>query len=276
MQRVKYRAVWISDTHLGSRGAHAAQLSHFLKRINCDTLYFVGDIIDFWRLKSKVYWPWQHNAVLRRTLQLAKRGAKIIYVPGNHDEALRQYAGLEFGGILIRREAVHETADGRRLLVTHGDQFDLVVTRHRLLSLVGAAAYDWLIVINRFYNRWRRWRGWPYRSLSQYLKLKVKSACMYVSRFEESLTREARTRDFDGVICGHIHKPEIDESSDVRYYNCGDWIENCTALVEYGNGEMEIIHAHEFLRDFEEDDTAADQAMEALYPAPDPPPTPVA
>jgi UDP-2,3-diacylglucosamine pyrophosphatase LpxH len=276
MQRLKYRAVWISDTHLGSRGAQAAQLSHFLKRINCDTLYFVGDIIDFWRLKSKVYWPWQHNAVLRRTLQLAKRGAKIIYVPGNHDEALRQYVGLEFGGILIRREAVHMTADGRKLLVTHGDEFDLVVTRQRLLSLVGAAAYDWLIVTNRFYNRWRRWRGRPYRSLSQYLKLKVKSACMYVSRFEESLTREARTREFDGVVCGHIHKPEIDECTDVRYYNCGDWIENCTALVEYGNGEMEIIHAHEFLRDFEEDDTAADRAMEALYPTPDPPRAPVA
>ncbi|MDY7107491.1 MAG: UDP-2,3-diacylglucosamine diphosphatase [Planctomycetota bacterium] len=276
MQRVKYRTVWISDTHLGSRGAQAAQLSHFLKRINCDTLYFVGDIIDFWRLKSKVYWPWQHNAVLRRTLQLAKRGAKIIYIPGNHDEALRQYVGLEFGGILIRREAVHETADGRKLLVTHGDEFDLVVTRQRLLSFVGAAAYDRLIVINRFYNRWRRWRGRPYRSLSQYLKLKVKSACMYVSRFEESLTREARTREFDGVVCGHIHKPEIDEAADVRYYNCGDWIENCTALVEYGNGEMELINAHEFLRDFEEDDTAADQAMEALYPTPDPPPAPVA
>jgi UDP-2,3-diacylglucosamine pyrophosphatase LpxH len=271
MQRVKYRAVWISDTHLGSRGAQAAQLSHFLKRINCDTLYFVGDIIDFWRLKSKVYWPWQHNAVLRRTLQLAKRGAKIIYVPGNHDEALRQYAGLGFGGVLIRREAVHETADGRRLLVTHGDQFDLVVTRQRLLSLLGAAAYDWLIVVNRFYNRWRRWRGRPYRSLSQYIKLKVKSACMYVSRFEESLSREARTRNFDGVVCGHIHQPEIDQSGDVSYYNCGDWVENCTALVEYGNGEMEIIDAHEFLRDFEEDDTAADRAMEALYPATEPP-----
>jgi len=267
MQRVKYRAIWISDAHLGSRGAQAAQLSHFLKRINCDTLYFVGDMIDFWRLKSKVYWPWQHNAVLRRTLQLAKRGAKIIYIPGNHDEALRQYAGLEFGGILIRREAVHRTADGRKLLVTHGDEFDLIVTRQRLLSLLGAAAYDWLIVINRLYNRWRRWRGRPYRSLSQYLKLKVKSACMYVSRFEESLTGEAHAREFDGVVCGHIHKPEIDDSGDVSYYNCGDWIENCTALVEYGNGEMEIIHAHEFLRDFEEDDTAADQAMEALYPA---------
>jgi len=247
--RTHFRTVWISDTHLGSRGSQAAELSHFLKRIDCETLYLVGDIIDFWRLKSKVYWPWQHNAVLRRLLKLAKRGTRVVIVPGNHDEALRPYAGTDFGGVVIKREDIHNCADGRRLLVTHGDQFDLVVTNQRLLSFIGSAAYDWLVVINRHYNRYRRWRRKPYWSLSQYLKLRVKSACTYVSRFQESLVREARSRSVDGVVCGHIHKPEIDLESEIHYYNCGDWVESCTALVEYANGEMEIIHAHDLLQE---------------------------
>jgi UDP-2,3-diacylglucosamine pyrophosphatase LpxH len=259
MSRTRFRTVFISDMHLGSRGSQAAELSHFLKKIDCQTLYLVGDVIDFWRLKSRVFWPWQHNAVLRRVLKLAKRGTRIVFIPGNHDEAIRQYAGLEFGGIEIRRECEHITADGRRLLITHGDQFDMVVTHQKLLSSLGSTAYEWLIVLNRYYNAYRRWRGKPYWSLSQHLKLKVKSACQYISSFQESLTHEAKKRGFDGVVCGHIHKPEIDETGDVQYFNCGDWIENCTALVEYGNGEMEIIDGRGDFDSLKPEDLLADR-----------------
>ena len=245
-KRQRFRTIWISDVHLGSRGAQAGELAHFLKRVKCDRLYLVGDIIDFWQLKRGVYWPWQHNAVLRRLLQLVKRGTKVILVPGNHDEALRDFIGMDFGGITIHHFAVHDCADGKKLLVTHGDKFDLIVTQHKILSLIGSAAYDWLVVINRYYNRYRRWRGKPYWSLSQYLKLKVKSACTFVSRYQDTLLNEARKHNVDGVVCGHIHKAEITEG-EFMYYNCGDWVESCTALVEDDAGHISIIHAHEFL-----------------------------
>jgi UDP-2,3-diacylglucosamine pyrophosphatase LpxH len=263
MSRTRYRTVFISDTHLGSRGAQAATLSHFLKRIDCERLYLVGDIIDFWRLKAKIYWPWQHNAVLRRILKLLKRGTQVVLVPGNHDEVLRQYTGIDFGGIVIRRDVVHECADGQRMLVTHGDQFDMVVTKQRLLSLLGAAAYDWLIVINRFYNRYRTWRGKPYWSLSQCLKLKVKSACTYVSRFQDMLMQEAKQREVDGVICGHIHKPEIVDGP-IQYLNCGDWVESCTALVEHFDGRIELIHARDLLAGYGEDDLRPEELLEGF------------
>lgn len=221
MSRRTFRTIWISDTHLGSRGAQAGRLSAFLKAVECERLYLVGDFIDFWRLKSRPYWPATHNDVLRRLLKMTRRGTQIIIVPGNHDEALRLYHGADFGGFLIHPHAIHVTADGRRLLVTHGDQYDMVVKHSRLLSLAGSAAYEWLLIINRFYNRYRHWRGQPYWSLSQYLKLKVKSACTYVSRYQETLEDEARRRGLAGVICGHIHKPEI-MRGEIDYYNCGD------------------------------------------------------
>lgn len=242
--RTRYRTLWISDTHLGSRGAQANMLSAFLKGVECDRLYLVGDFIDFWRLRSRPHWPACHNEVLRRLLKMIKRGTRIIIVPGNHDEVLRQYLGVDFGGFLIQPHVIHDCADGRRLLVTHGDQFDLVVTHSRLLSLIGSAAYEWLLVINRWYNRWRRWRGRPYWSLSQYLKLKVKSACSYVSKYRETLEAEATRRGLDGVICGHIHKPEILLDRPIQYFNCGDWVENCTALAEHEDGRIELLHAH--------------------------------
>jgi UDP-2,3-diacylglucosamine pyrophosphatase LpxH len=263
MSRVKYRTVWISDTHLGSRGAQAPELARFLKRIDCERLYLVGDIIDFYRLKNRSRWPKCHNDVVRRLLKLIKRGTEVIFIPGNHDEALRQYVGMNFGGIHIRMNAVHECADGRKLLVTHGDQFDLVVKHSRLLSLIGATAYEWLLLLNRQYNRFRRWRGLPYRSLSQFIKLKVKRACVYVSRFEETIIKEAGDRGMDGVVCGHIHKPEFSErDGGIQYFNCGDWIECCTALVEYQNGEMELIQSHEFLTQFEHDDLPEEETIE--------------
>lgn len=244
MPRTRYRTIWISDTHLGSRGAQAERLSAFLKSVECDRLYLVGDFIDFWRLKSRPFWPAAHNEVLRRLLKMIKRGTQIIVVPGNHDEVLRMYLGTDFGGFLIHNHAVHVCANGERLLVTHGDQYDMVVKHSKLLSLVGSAAYEWLLVVNRFYNRYRRWRGKPYWSLSQYLKLKVKSACSYVSRYQDTLSDEARRRDLTGVVCGHIHKPEILLDGEIKYYNCGDWVENCTALVELEDGTIELLHAH--------------------------------
>ncbi|HMN97346.1 MAG TPA: UDP-2,3-diacylglucosamine diphosphatase [Phycisphaerales bacterium] len=237
------RTAFISDTHLGSRGCRAQELARFLKLLRCERIYLVGDIIDMWRLRSRWYWPAEHNEVVRRILKIAKRGTEVIFVPGNHDEAARQFHHLEFGGVKLMPRAIHETADGRRFLVTHGDQYDLVVRHHPVLSGLGSAAYEVLIGINRVYNGGRRLIGLPYWSLSQYLKLKVKSACTFISRFEQTLIEEATRQRLDGVVCGHIHKAEIREGLRPAYYNCGDWIESCTALVEHHDGRMELVAA---------------------------------
>jgi UDP-2,3-diacylglucosamine pyrophosphatase LpxH len=194
------------------------------------------------RLRQRWYWPPEQNEVLRRLLKMTKRGTEVLYVPGNHDDAARGFLGLEFGGVKVVRDAIHQAADGRRLLVIHGDQFDLIVTHHRWLTLLGGVAYDWLVVLNRFYNRLRGLSGRPYWSLSQYIKLKVKSACNFISRYEEAVIGEARRRGLDGVICGHVHKAEA-RTGAITYYNCGDWIESCTALVEYDDGRIEVIDA---------------------------------
>ena len=236
----RYRSVWISDTHLGMRGCRAAELSRFLKHLRCENLYLVGDIIDMWRLRSKWCWPAAHNDVCRRLLNHARHGTRVVFVPGNHDEAMRQFTRMSFGGIDVQPLAVHVGADGRKLLVIHGDQFDLVVRHSRLVSMLGAWAYERLISVNGLYNGVRRRLNLPYRSLSQAIKLRVKSACTFISRFEEVLVREAQRRGFDGVVCGHIHKAEHREGP-VAYYNCGDWVEGCTAVVEHLDGTMEVI-----------------------------------
>jgi UDP-2,3-diacylglucosamine pyrophosphatase LpxH len=240
--KLRYRTVWISDIHLGTRGCRAADLARFLKHLRCQKLYLVGDILDMSRLKQRWYWPPEQNEVLRRVLKMTKRGTEVLYVPGNHDDAARGFLGLEFGGVKVVRDAVHQAADGRRLLVIHGDQFDLIVTHQRWLALLGGMAYDWLVVVNRFYNRLRGLGGRPYWSLSQYIKLKVKSACNFISRYEETLIGEARRRGLDGVICGHVHKAES-RTGAIYYYNCGDWVESCTALVEHEDGRIEVIDA---------------------------------
>jgi UDP-2,3-diacylglucosamine pyrophosphatase LpxH len=241
----RYRTVFISDLHLGARGCRAAELSHFLKHIRCDRLYLVGDIIDMWRLKSRWYWPDEHNDVLRRILNHAKHGTEVLFVPGNHDDAARQFHHQEFGGVKLLPYAVHVTADGRKLLVTHGDQFDLVVQHQRWLSKLGALGYELLIALNRYYNILRLKLGKPYWSMSQAVKGKVKGACTFISRFEEFLMREAKRRGMQGVVCGHIHKAELREQKVdgkmVEYFNCGDWVESCTALVEHADGMLEIV-----------------------------------
>jgi len=240
--KLEYRTVWISDTHLGSKGARAKELSRFLKQVRCDKLYLVGDIIDCWRLKSRWYWPAEHNDVIRRILKHASRGTEVIYTPGNHDDAARQFVHMAFGGVDIKPHTTHETEDGKKLFVTHGDQYDLVVQHSKLLAVLGSVAYETLLKINRYYNIVRRWFGMPYASLSQAIKLKVKRACTFISKFEEILAQEANKRGMDGVVCGHIHKAESREMDNgVQYLNCGDWVESCTALVEHMDGRLQII-----------------------------------
>lgn len=241
---LRYRTIFLSDLHLGSNGCQAAELCAFLKGVRCETLYLVGDVIDMWRLKSKWYWPGKHNRVISRILKMARKGTRVVYIPGNHDEHARQYAGLNFGGVELMLDAAHETADGRRLFISHGDQFDMVVKHARALSMLGSASYEVLLRINRQYNRVRKLFGLNYWSLSQFLKLKVKSACTYISKFEDALTDEAKRKGFDGVVCGHIHKAEIRPDArheGMMYYNCGDWVESCTALVENFDGSIRLL-----------------------------------
>ena len=245
--KLKVRTLFLSDCHLGSSGAQAEQLARALKHVECESIYLVGDIIDMWRLRQRWYWPDAHNSVIRRLLKMSHRGTLITYIPGNHDEFARPFCGLTFGGIRISMDAVHETADGRRLLVTHGDQFDLVVRNSRMLALAGSMGYELLLKINRAYNAIRRLLSLPYDSLSQAIKARVKQACTFISNFEGALVAEARRGGFDGVVCGHIHKVEQRVIDGIDYYNCGDWVESCTMLVEHEDGRFEVVDGLAFL-----------------------------
>jgi UDP-2,3-diacylglucosamine pyrophosphatase LpxH len=247
LERTRYRAIWISDTHLGTPGCQARALLDFLRRTESDYLYLVGDIIDGWQLKRRWYWHQAHNDVVQKILRKARKGTEVIYVPGNHDDAARHYVDLAFGGITIRREAVHETARGLRLLVTHGDSFDAVVRCARWIAHVGDALYGFTLKLNRHFNAARARLGMPYWSLSQFLKHKVKNAVSYITAFEEAIAREARDRGLDGVVCGHIHKAEMREIGGILYCNDGDWVESLTALVEMPDGELRILHWHDLV-----------------------------
>jgi len=217
-------------------------LIDFLDHVDSDTMYLVGDIIDGWRLKKKFYWPSAHNDIVWRILKRAKRGTRIVYIPGNHDEMFRQFTGLNFGGVEIRRQAVHETVDGRRLLVLHGDEFDAITLSHRWLAHLGDAAYTAMMALNRWVNLYRRAMNLPYWSLSKHAKKKVKNAVEFISNFEEIVAREAGSRGVDGVVAGHIHTADARLIDNIEYYNDGDWVEGCTALVEHFDGRMEILH----------------------------------
>jgi UDP-2,3-diacylglucosamine pyrophosphatase LpxH len=241
-ERKRYRAIWISDVHLGTRGCNAGMLIDFLDHVDSDVMYLVGDIIDGWALKKRFYWPDAHNDIVWRVLKRAKRGTEIVYIPGNHDEIFRQFTGLNFGGVHIRRQAMHTTADGRRLLVLHGDEFDAITMSHRWLAHLGDAAYEMMMGLNRLVNYARRALNLPYWSLSKYAKAKVKNAVEFISKFEEIVAREAGARGVDGVIAGHIHTAEMRDIEGIAYYNDGDWVEGCTALVEHYDGTMEILH----------------------------------
>ena len=239
----RYRSVWISDFHLGTRGCRAHRLIDFLERVECETLYLVGDIVDAWALKKSWYWPASHTEVIRRVLALHREhGTRIVYIPGNHDELLRDYLPIELSGIEVCDEYVHETADGRQFLILHGDAFDAVCTEARWLAVLGDVAYRAVIVGNSWFNTARRRLGYPYWSLSAFLKHQVKDAVAFISRFEHALADEARRRGLDGVICGHIHCPRQDVIDGVEYCNDGDWVESCSALVEDFAGQMTILH----------------------------------
>ncbi|MEN9391935.1 MAG: hypothetical protein RLZZ104_278 [Pseudomonadota bacterium] len=237
----RFRTVWISDIHLGTPGCNADMLVNFLHSIECETLYLVGDIIDGWRLRKGWYWPASHNEVVRRVLKLARKGTRVVYIPGNHDEMLRDYAGLTFGGVEILLEATHETADGRKLMIVHGDMFDGVIMYARWLAYVGDQAYTLLLKANQWLNAIRRKLHLPYWSLSARLKKKVKNAVQFITEYETVVSREAAMRGVDGVVCGHIHCAEIRDMGEIVYYNDGDWVESCTALVEDAAGNMRLI-----------------------------------
>ncbi|MEN3295545.1 MAG: hypothetical protein V7642_4798 [Burkholderiales bacterium] len=237
----RFRTIWISDVHLGTTGCQAARLLEFLQATESETLYLVGDIIDGWQLKRRWYWDQTHNNVVQNVLKKAKKGTQVIFVPGNHDESIRQFIDLDFGGIKIRDELVHVTAQGKRMLVLHGDRFDGVIACAKWLAYVGDSLYTMILKFNQILNNWRARAGLPYWSLSQYLKLKVKNAVSYISSFENALAAEARKKGVDGVICGHIHKPEIRDIDGITYCNDGDWVESLSALVEEHSGELRLV-----------------------------------
>jgi UDP-2,3-diacylglucosamine pyrophosphatase LpxH len=240
MQQRRYRTGWISDVHLGTRGAQAAALLDFLRVREFETLYVVGDLIDVWSLRRGVYWPQPHNDVIQKLLRAARKGTRIIYIPGNHDEFVAGFHG-EFGGVVIQPNALHTTADGRRLFVMHGHELDTVVQGARWLAHLGDVGYQFLLWLNGPLNWCRRLFGRGYWSLSAYAKRKVKGAMNYVGRFEEGIVRYAREHQVQGVVCGHIHTPIVREIGNTAYYNCGDWVESCSALVEHHDGRIELL-----------------------------------
>ncbi|MGA1273167.1 MAG: UDP-2,3-diacylglucosamine diphosphatase [Burkholderiaceae bacterium] len=260
-----YRAIWISDIHLGTSGCKADFLLDFLRVNESDQLYLVGDIVDGWQLKRGWYWKQSHNDVVQKILRKARKGTKVTYIVGNHDEALREFLGMRFGEILIENEAVHELRDGRRLWITHGDLFDGVIQYAKWLAYLGDTAYTMALKVNDHFNYLRHKMGMSYWSLSQYLKHRVKNAVSFITAFEEALTTEARRRGYDGVVCGHIHRPEIREIDGTLYCNDGDWVESLSALVETHEGELKLVYWPH--RRFEKDLKAKKEAKAYAQPS---------
>lgn len=238
----RYRAVFVSDIHLGTAGCQAKPLLDFLKHHPSDNLYLVGDIIDGWQLRRRWFWPQAHNDVVQKLLRRARKGCRVVFIPGNHDEFARAFVGHQFGGIEVHADTVHTTADGRKLWVTHGDYFDAVIQRAKWLAYTGDYAYEFTLRMNRHLNHLRARLGLPYWSLSAYLKHKVKMALNYVTDFEKAVAQEARHRGHDGVVCGHIHRAEMRTIDGTLYCNDGDWVESRTALVEHMDGHLELVY----------------------------------
>jgi UDP-2,3-diacylglucosamine pyrophosphatase LpxH len=254
------RTAWISDIHLGTRGANAGVLLDFLRDYEFETLYIVGDLIDIWQLRRGIYWPQQHNDVIQKILRKARKGTRVIYIPGNHDEMVSQFEG-HYGNITIEKEAIHVTADGRRILVIHGHELDTVVQNVKWLAFVGDVGYQFLLSLNPAINFFRRRFGLGYWSLSAYAKKRVKDAVSFIGRFEEEVVRYAAKYSVDAVLCGHIHSAAIRSIGPVTYYNCGDWVETCSALIEKKDGSIEMVNYHPFTP------TAAESATAAAHPA---------
>lgn len=236
-----FRTIWVSDVHLGTKGCQAEFLLDFMRFHESEQLYLVGDIIDCWSLTRSWYWHQTHNDVVQKILRKARKGTEVIFVPGNHDEPLRNYTNLQVGDVKIAREVVHTAADGKRYLVIHGDEFDGIVRYAKWLAVLGDRSYQFMMRLNRYLNAVRKAMGKPYWSLSAHLKHRVKEAVQFMGDYEQAVADEARSRGLDGVICGHIHHAEIKDLDGITYMNDGDWVESCTALVEDFEGNFEII-----------------------------------
>jgi UDP-2,3-diacylglucosamine pyrophosphatase LpxH len=240
-----FRTIWVSDFHLGARGCEAQRILAFLRETESETLYLVGDIVDGWALRRGWHWPQAHNDVVQKLLRKARKGTSVVYIPGNHDAFARQFVGLAFGDIPVEKSKVHTTADGRRLLVLHGDEFDGVVRFAPWLSKLGSRVYAATLAANSAVTSVRDRLGLEYWSLAGYLKQRAKKAVQYVAEFESAVARAASQYDADGVVCGHIHRPELrlieGPGGSVLYANCGDWVESCSALVEHWDGRLEIL-----------------------------------
>jgi len=237
------RSIFLSDIHLGTRACQAGRLLDFLREHECDNLYLVGDIVDFWAMSRSVCWSAEQNTVVQKILKRARHAVNVVYVPGNHDEALREHDGISLGDIRVMNDCEHVAADGRRFLVVHGDAFDQVTRYHRWLAVLGDRAYGLLVQLNMLLSRLRRSLGVPgYWSLAGYAKRKVKGAVGFIFDFEAAVVRYARERGYDGVVCGHIHAAALKVIDGVTYMNCGDWVDSCTALVEHPDGRMQIVH----------------------------------
>ena len=236
-----YRTLFLSDIHLGKRGCQADLFLDFLRYHDADTVYLVGDIIDGWALKGGWYWPQSHNDVIQKLLRKVRKGTRMVFIPGNHDEFARDYLGMNFGGVEVADSAIHETANGKRFLIIHGDQFDIVVSHARWIALLGDWAYEVALFTNNWFNKARRALGFPYWSFSAWAKLKVKDAVSFIGSFEKTLAEEARRQGAQGVVCGHIHHAVIREMEGITYVNTGDFVESCTAVAEHYDGRLEIL-----------------------------------
>jgi UDP-2,3-diacylglucosamine pyrophosphatase LpxH len=237
-----YRSVFISDIHLGTKMSQADQLLEFMKTFECDKIYLVGDIIDCWSMSKKKVWNQFHSDVIQKLLRRARKGTEIVYIPGNHDEMMREYCDAEFGHIILVNDCIHVGIDGKLYLVTHGDQFDIVMQNAQWLAHLGSWAYDFSIYIGRWVSKIRNIFKLPYWSLSSYLKHTVKESVNFIGNYEETLSNYVKSKKLDGIICGHIHHANIRDIGGIRYMNCGDWVESCTALVEHYDGTFEIIN----------------------------------
>ena len=238
----RVRTLFLSDIHLGTRACQAERLLDFLREHPADNVFLIGDIIDFWAMKRSIHWSATQNTVVQKMLRRARHGEQIIFIPGNHDEALRDYCGTDFGGIRIEREWIHTAADGKRYLLVHGDEYDQVTRYHKWVAVLGDISYNLLVRLNIWLSWVRRQLGVSgYWSLAGYAKRKVKTALQFIFDFEESVMHSARARGLDGVICGHIHWAAIRDMQGLTYVNCGDWVDSCTGIVEHMDGRLELV-----------------------------------
>lgn len=242
MKKRHYRTIWISDVHLGSKGCQAKQLQSFLKSHTCDYLFLVGDIVDFWAMKRGSKWTNEHNAVVQQIIKMSRHNTNVIYIPGNHDDAFREYVGMNVGNINLHRDYIHTTREGLKILIVHGDEFDVVTRYYKWVAILGDIGYNVLLHTNTIFNQIRKVLGLKYWSLSAFIKRNVKQAVSFIGQFEDSVTKHAKKLEVDAILCGHIHHAEIRDIDGITYLNSGDWVESLTAIVEEVDGQLKIIY----------------------------------